>query len=258
MQKTCKSKTDNAKFTGCGKLKDISEFYLKKSGNYKNICKECCKQKQKKYYLNNKNEVLEKQKIYNKNNCEKIKERKKEHYKNNIEQFKIKNKELYDNNILFRETKKQYSKKYRQENRDKVLLAQKEWYYKKIQEPGFRIKEAVRSNFRMFFKKLNYPSSFYNIFVKNLPYTREELLNHLEKQFEYWMNWDNYGSYDLNSWDDNNPATWKWQIDHIIPQSYLPFNSIDDENFKKCWALENLRPYSAKQNILDGKRKIIK
>jgi hypothetical protein len=27
---------------------------------------------------------------------------------------------------------------------------------------------------------------------------------------------------------------------------------MDDENFKKCWALENLRPYSAKQNIIDG------
>lgn len=27
---------------------------------------------------------------------------------------------------------------------------------------------------------------------------------------------------------------------------------MNEENFKKCWALSNLRPYSAKQNLLDG------
>jgi hypothetical protein len=31
---------------------------------------------------------------------------------------------------------------------------------------------------------------------------------------------------------------------------------MEDENFKKCWSLENLRPYSAKQNIIDGAREI--
>lgn len=29
---------------------------------------------------------------------------------------------------------------------------------------------------------------------------------------------------------------------------------MEDDNFKRCWALENLRPYSAKQNIIDGAR----
>lgn len=29
---------------------------------------------------------------------------------------------------------------------------------------------------------------------------------------------------------------------------------MEDEEFKKCWALSNLRPYSAKQNIIDGAR----
>jgi len=30
---------------------------------------------------------------------------------------------------------------------------------------------------------------------------------------------------------------------------------MEDENFKKCWALENLCPLSAKQNLLDGQKK---
>ena len=70
------------------------------------------------------------------------------------------------------------------------------------------------------------------------------------------MNWNNYGKYNAKKWDDKNPKTWTWNIDHIIPQFRLPFNSIKHKNFKKAWALKNLRPYSAKQNILDGVRKI--
>jgi len=29
---------------------------------------------------------------------------------------------------------------------------------------------------------------------------------------------------------------------------------MDEENFKKCWTLENLRPLSAKINILNGSK----
>ena len=58
------------------------------------------------------------------------------------------------------------------------------------------------------------------------------------------------------TWDDSDPATWTWQIDHIIPQSDLPYTSMTDYNFRRCWALENLRPFSAKQNQLDGVTRI--
>lgn len=70
------------------------------------------------------------------------------------------------------------------------------------------------------------------------------------------MTWNNWGMYRSKTWDDNDPVTWTWQIDHIIPCSDLPYLSMEDENFKKCWALENLRPYSAKQNLFDGIRRV--
>lgn len=72
-------------------------------------------------------------------------------------------------------------------------------------------------------------------------------------QFEPWMTWGNHGRYS-KLWNDNDSLTWTWQIDHIISQSKLPYTSMTDENFKKCWALENLRPLSAKQNIIKGDR----
>jgi hypothetical protein len=70
---------------------------------------------------------------------------------------------------------------------------------------------------------------------KALSYTPQQLKEHLELQFDEKMNWDNYGSY--------------WHIDHIYPQSLLPYESLEDDNFKKCWELNNLRPLEAIENI---------
>mgnify|MGYP006320042627 FL=1 len=85
-----------------------------------------------------------------------------------------------------------------------------------------------------------------------MDYSIKELREHLEKQFEPWMNWNNHGRYNLLSWNENDSSTWTWQIDHIIPQSVLVYSSMEEDNFKKCWALNNLRPYSAKLNLTDG------
>jgi len=90
---------------------------------------------------------------------------------------------------------------------------------------------------------------------KYLDYTIEQLNNHLESLFEPWMNWKNQGIYNTNTWDDNDKSTWKWQIDHIIPHSKFKYKDMSDPDFKECWALSNLRPLSAKQNILDGNRR---
>ena len=70
------------------------------------------------------------------------------------------------------------------------------------------------------------------------------------------MNWQNWGRYNRKTWDDNDKSTWTWNIDHIIPKSNFYYTSMGDENFKKCWALENLRPYPSKLNIIEQDRKI--
>jgi len=65
-------------------------------------------------------------------------------------------------------------------------------------------------------------------------YTLQELKARLESQFKDNINWDNYG---------------KWHVDHIIAKYYFNFNSSKDGEFKKCWALDNLRPLWGKENI---------
>ena len=71
-----------------------------------------------------------------------------------------------------------------------------------------------------------------------LPYTPQELKEHLERQFEPWMTWENHGI-----------GEGCWNIDHIYPQSKLPFDSLEHPNFLKCWGLQNLRPICAVENL---------
>jgi len=65
-------------------------------------------------------------------------------------------------------------------------------------------------------------------------YTCEDLMPHLESQFEEGMSWGNKG---------------KWHIDHIIPRSRFNFDSPEDAEFKECWALNNLQPLWAEDNL---------
>jgi hypothetical protein len=66
-------------------------------------------------------------------------------------------------------------------------------------------------------------------------YSVDALKNHLAKQFLPGMSWDNYG---------------EWQIDHRIPVTAFNIDSFDCIDFKKCWALKNLRPLWRLDNIL--------
>jgi hypothetical protein len=79
-------------------------------------------------------------------------------------------------------------------------------------------------------------------FEKFLPYSILELKEHIEGLFTEGMTWDNYG---------------EWHIDHIYPQSLLPFSSLEDHNFQKCWKLSNLQPLWAYEN-LQKSNKILK
>ena len=68
-------------------------------------------------------------------------------------------------------------------------------------------------------------------------YTLADLKSHMEQNFQSGMTWENYG---------------KWHVDHIIPISAHNFTKPEHEDFKKCWALENLQPMWATENISKG------
>lgn len=78
--------------------------------------------------------------------------------------------------------------------------------------------------------------------IARLPYTIRDLAQRLEGLFLPGMSWDNYG---------------KWHVDHIIPHSSFDYKSIYDASFQRCWALKNLQPMWAPDNIKKGAKLII-
>jgi hypothetical protein len=133
----------------------------------------------------------------------------------------------------------------------KAILRTKE----AMKDIAYRLKKNISRSIWGYLK-LSKSSKNNESCLKYLGFTDKALKEHLEAQFEPWMNWENYGGYNSKTWNDDDQSSWKWSLDHITPQSDLPYKSMEDENFKKCWSLENLRPYSAKQNVLDGTSKI--
>jgi hypothetical protein len=67
-----------------------------------------------------------------------------------------------------------------------------------------------------------------------LGYSANDLKCHLERQFTKSMTWGNYGD---------------WHVDHIIPVASFSFVGPDCPEFQACWALPNLRPLWARENI---------
>jgi len=191
---------------------------------------------------------------YRKNNKEKYRKYKQtEEYKQKSKEYKQKTKqhiqkwgkEYFINN-------KEKIMKYRQDNKEKILKTNSKRRAERVStDPSFKLRILISAYLRSTFKKKNGESM-----LKHLPYTLDELKKHLESQFEPWMSWNNHGRYSPKTWNDNDSLTWTWQIDHIVPHSIFKYESIQEKKKKKCWALENLRPLSAKQNILDGIYKI--
>lgn len=238
----------------CLTIKSINEFDVSTKINdkiyYRNRCHICFLSLRTKYRKENNQQNI----IYKINNKDVLLEYNKKYYINNKDKCQKLNKKNY---IKYKEEGRllKYSRKHAEKNREKINSSARTFYKKKRKEDiGFRINSDISRAIRSYLTK-NGGSKNNKSCKKYLSFNFQELKLHLESLFESWMNWNNRGKYNSKTWDDNNILTWTWNIDHIIPQSKLPYISMEDDNFKKCWALENLRPLSAKQNIIDGDRR---
>ncbi len=143
-----------------------------------------------------------------------------------------------------------YREEYYQKNKDREKALMKKWkndnsniynkyHQKRRQEnPSIRlssyISNLVRRGLRRRLSNKNNKSTF-----DFLPYTLEELMARLESNFTKDMNLDNYG---------------KWHIDHIKPDCAFNYKDIEDKEFQECWALSNLQPLWAGDNLSKGGR----
>jgi len=235
--------------TKCKQTKLLSDFSLSKVN-----CKVCRNADSRDRYARNKAEILAKRdpkKVHIANqeyylvHREDILAQKREYNVHVKEARKIQRKAHYEAN---RERIIADISTYKKKNRPKVNARERK---RRKNNPIYAIGETIRSVIKSSIKR-NGGNKFRRSSLKYLSYTIEELCAHIEACFEPWMNWKNRGRYNSKMWKDNDSSTWTWQLDHIIPRSDLPYISMEEENFKKCWSLENLRPLSAKQNVIDG------
>jgi uncharacterized protein (DUF2249 family) len=123
------------------------------------------------------------------------------------------------------------------ENKEKRKEYARKYYAKRSKEDPFYVyRQRLGSVILGQIKKISgkKEGSVWN----HLPYTPQELKEHLEGQFEDWMTWENHGN-----------GEGCWNVDHIYPQSKLQYDSLEHPNFQKCWALSNLRPLSWEENL---------
>jgi len=72
-------------------------------------------------------------------------------------------------------------------------------------------------------------------------YSIADLMAHLERQFLKGMSWENIG---------------EWHVDHILAKSSFTYETVEDPEFRACWALTNLRPLWSGDNIKKGKKRL--
>ena len=184
---------------------------------------------------NNPERVKELQKIWIKNNPEKNKKRYKKYYKKNIKKIKESYKKYYQNN---KKKIKEINKRWHINNLNRINKWNNKYRNNKRKtDIHFKIKcnisRAINHKLKRRLLSKNGKSTF-----SFLPYTVDELKQHLESLFQPWMNWQNYGN-----------KAGMWCIDHRHPDSLFNYTSVEDEEFQKCWALENLQPMEFIENI---------
>lgn len=231
----------------CGEVKPINEFYNKKIAKDKHHsqCKRCMKFFKKLWAANNRERI----RVYDRS------------------RYKINPREKLDKNKLWRKANPEKFRRQCLDQRKKHSHRIKEWYKGYYAENREKIKQNValwaKNNpekrkaqaRKVMAKKLStinghltstIKGSIYKALKENkkrrrwetlVGYTIEQLKQHLEKQFKEGMTWNNYGKYG-------------WHIDHIIPISAFNFEKPEDDDFKRCWALKNLQPLWAKENLI--------
>ena len=191
----------------CDKSKSLTEF--SKNKNFKDglqiYCKICFKEYKKKYYIENKSEILKKSKKYYVENQELIITR--------VKVWGNNNKSKVD----------QYKKKYVDKHRDfinsKMIMRKKE-------DPILKLKMLYRSKTNKILGS-NRESTFQLIGC-----SPQELKTHLEKKFKDGMSWENHGLFG-------------WHIDHIIPLSFAKSDDelkklCHYTNLQPLWAKDNI------------------
>lgn len=163
-------------------------------------------------------------------------------------------------------SKKEYDKKYRKEHKAERKKNWDKWYlehkkerneYKKL----YRSEHSDREYQKQYYRKKYKHSLKYQI-NRNIKRAITLSLKG-NKNGRHWEDLVGYTLKILIEYLKNTiPEGYTWQdylqgklhIDHIIPKSVFNYSTPEHTDFKRCWALENLRLLPAKENQLKGNK----
>lgn len=219
MTATCNSTRTCAK---CGETKPATtEFFHSHAGIQGGLnprCKQCRKADSKAYYQSNAEAVRERAKEWQTANPDKANARKAAWANKRVENEKARKRE------------------YKERNRE-VIRARENARTKQreLTDPAFRLRRLMSRRMWVSLKKKKDGWSWERL----VGYTRKDLLQHLEKQFTQGMSWDRFAAGEIH-------------IDHIVPVISFNCTAPTGPDFQACWALANLRPMWAKENMSKG------
>ncbi len=174
----------------------------------------------KDWYSKNKERILSQQKQYVSEKRDEILRKKRERY-----------------HSIPRLVHNQKSLKWREKNREYVRQYRREQESRLRENPAYRLKQRISARINSMLKNGKANRTTEDI----LGFTAEQLKKHIESQFKPGMSWAAFMRGEIH-------------VDHIRPIASFSITSVNDPDFQVCWALDNLQPLWALENISKGCR----
>ena len=202
-----------------------------------------------------------------KNNPEKMKICRHRWYINNLEKAKEYRYKLFENNPEYnkqyreknKERMSEYSKQYYINNKENILKKTKEYRQKnedKIKEYAKKYRKEHKTEINEYTLERYKTNPKFNINSKMSRRIYKALKG--IKGGQHWEEMIDYTLFDLvKRLKSTMPEGYTWQdymkgrlhIDHIVPVSAFNFTKPEHADFKRCWALSNLRLLPARENL---------
>ena len=197
--------------TKCNQTKALTEFYKRSDARdgLQTRCKVCKKALDMKYYKANGNKVRARVRKRYENNPEKVNANNKKWQQNNREKVNAKTR---------KRNKRPEVKKRRNARRRE----------RRKTDPQYRIECNLRTRIWKALKGKNKSARTMKLVGCSIPH----LMDHMEKQFQPGMTWENQG---------------KWHVDHMMPCA--SFDLMDPEQQRRCFHYTNLQPMWGKENM---------
>jgi len=235
----------------CKKEKLLSEFSKSKNrpDGLQCYCKECLCKIGKERYQKNPSKQIAYSKKYRQVHKKECAENAKKYYQEHKKERKLYNEKYIHSNKsklkAYRKARYQndpvkYIARSKAYARDYKYLINKRCRDRRKTDIAFRIHGNISASMRQNLKTDKNGKSWENY----IDYTLKDLIKRLKSTLPKGYTWNDYVS------------GANLHIDHIIPKSAFNITSIECTDFKKCWALKNLRLLPALENMSKGAKLI--